>query len=102
MLQEQVIPTRDELLDALHAVRETIDIPHAATVGEQEKRDAILIDRVGHAVAMLRGLLGEDSWHDWSWSTATSSAAVQGLDDSRARRHGWSASTCNDRSWRSS
>jgi hypothetical protein len=39
-------------------------------MGDQEKRDAILIDRAGHMVVMLRGLGAEDSWHDWSWSTA--------------------------------
>jgi hypothetical protein len=63
-------PTQDQLLDALRTIHEAIDIPHAATVGEQEKRDAILIERIGHVNAMLRGLLAEDSWHDWSWSTA--------------------------------
>jgi hypothetical protein len=62
-------PTRDELLDALRAALEAVDIPHAATMGDQGKRDAILIERVGHAVVMLRGLLAEDGWHDWPWST---------------------------------
>jgi hypothetical protein len=71
MLQEQApAPTREELLDALRAVLEAVDIPHAATTGDQEQRDSILIDRVGHLAVMLRGLLGEDSWHSWSWSTA--------------------------------
>jgi hypothetical protein len=36
-------------------------------VGEQEKRDGILIERVGHVAVILNGLLAEDSWHDWSW-----------------------------------
>jgi hypothetical protein len=39
-------------------------------MGDQEQRDAILIERVGHVAVMLRGLLAEDSWHDWSWSAA--------------------------------
>lgn len=63
-------PTRDELLDALRAVLEAIDVPHAATTGEQEKRDRILVERAGHVAAMLRGLLADDSWQNWSWSTA--------------------------------
>ena len=72
LLQEHdsTITTREELLDALRAVHQAIDIPHAATTGEQEQRDSILIERVGHVTVMLRGLLAEDSWHDWSWSTA--------------------------------
>jgi hypothetical protein len=36
------------------AVLEAIGIPYAATVGEQEKRDSILIGRVGQVVGMLR------------------------------------------------
>ena len=51
MLQEQdssTTPTREELLDTLRAVRDAIDVPHAATMGEQEVRDRILIERVGH------------------------------------------------------
>lgn len=63
-------PARDGLLDALHAVLEAVDIPHAATVGEQRTRDTILVERVGHVAVMLRGLLADDSWHDWAWSTA--------------------------------
>jgi len=56
--------------DALEAVREALDIPNAATVGDQEIRDRILQERVGHAVAMLRGILGEDATVDIGWSTA--------------------------------
>ncbi len=51
-------PDQAQLLDALTAVREALDIPHAATVGDQETRDAILVERVGHAAAMLDGLFG--------------------------------------------
>jgi hypothetical protein len=61
-------PSRDDLLGALRAVLEAIDIPHAATVGDQEKRDAILIERTGHAMVMLRSLLAENSSADWEWS----------------------------------
>jgi hypothetical protein len=72
MLQEQdsISPTQDELVEVLRAVREAIDIPHGATVGDQEKRDALLIERIGHVKVMLGSLLSEDSWRDWSWSTA--------------------------------
>ena len=63
-------PTRDESLDALRVVLEAIDIPNAATMGGQETRDRILVERVGHVAVMLRGLLAGDSWHDWAWSTA--------------------------------
>jgi len=64
-------PDARELLDALAAVREAIDIPHSATVGDQEVRDAILVERVGHAVAMLGGIFdriedGRDTMITWS------------------------------------
>ena len=61
---------REDLLDALRAVREALGIPHAATVGDQEVRDAILVERAGHAVAMLDGILGKDPFPDVSWSVA--------------------------------
>jgi hypothetical protein len=38
-----------ELLDALAAVHEALDIPNGATVADQETRDAILVERTGHA-----------------------------------------------------
>jgi hypothetical protein len=51
-------PAREELLDALKAVREAIDIPHGATVGDQETRDEILKWRAdrngGHAAEHSR------------------------------------------------
>ncbi len=49
-------PDARELLGALAAVREALDIPHSATVGDQEIRDAILVERVGHASVMLSGI----------------------------------------------
>jgi hypothetical protein len=42
-----------DLLDALAAVREAIGIPHAATVGDAETRDAILVERAMHVVVFL-------------------------------------------------
>jgi len=53
-------PSRDELLDALRAVREAIAIPHAATTGDDEKRTEILAARVMHAKITLDGLLAAD------------------------------------------
>ena len=64
------VPIPDGLArDALAAVLEALDIPHAATVGEQAKRDQLLVERAGHAVAMLRGVLGTDAHVDVPWST---------------------------------
>jgi hypothetical protein len=52
--------TREELLDALRAVREAIDIPHAATVGEQEDIRAPILDaRLRHTVVMLQAILDD-------------------------------------------
>jgi hypothetical protein len=62
--------TAAELLDALTAVREALDIPHAATVGDDETRAKILDQRTGHAVAMLRGILDRDPVADIPWSVA--------------------------------
>ena len=38
--------TLTEAVDALVAIREALDIPHGATVGDQETRDRILVERV--------------------------------------------------------
>jgi hypothetical protein len=59
-----------ELREALAAVLEALDIPHAATVGDERARAVILAGRSGHAVAMLRGILGEDATADVPWSVA--------------------------------
>jgi len=59
-----------ELLDALAAVREAIDIPEAATYGDQGIRDRILVERAGHAAVMLRGILAGDAAPGIPWSAA--------------------------------
>lgn len=64
-LTDQSTVTRE----ALDAVRDALDIPHAATVGEQETRDRILVERAGHAVVMLQSILGADTF-DPAWSIA--------------------------------
>ena len=43
--------------DALTAVLEALDIPHAATVGWEEKRQEILDRRLTHTVVALEGVL---------------------------------------------
>lgn len=62
--------SRDDLVDALRAVREALDIPHPATVGGGELRDRILRERVVHTVVMLRSVLEPDRSPDIPWSTA--------------------------------
>ena len=58
-----------EARDALQAVREALDIPHAATVGDEEIRAKIMDRRVMHAVTFLRGVLALEpppldiGWH---------------------------------------
>ena len=50
---------------------EALDIPHAATVGDEERRTAILVERAGHAVVMLRAILHEQHpAPDIAWSVA--------------------------------
>ena len=51
---------REELLDALRAVREAIDIPHPATVGDGETYDRILKERALHVVVMLQNIVPGD------------------------------------------
>jgi hypothetical protein len=45
---------------ALGAVLEALDIPYAATVGDEETRAAMLLERVMHTVIFLRGVLDPD------------------------------------------
>ena len=49
--------SREELIGALAPVREAIDIPNAATAADEKIRARILLERVMHAVLMLRGIL---------------------------------------------
>lgn len=61
-------PTREELLTALQAVREAIDIPTPATDGDDEIRANILGHRLGHAVVLLRSVLAEHPAPNVPWS----------------------------------
>jgi hypothetical protein len=63
-------PTARDLHEVLKAALEALDIPCAATVGDGETRAVILAERADHAVAILRGILGEDATTDVSWSVA--------------------------------
>jgi hypothetical protein len=56
--------------DALEAIRDALAIPFAATVGDEEIRAKILDQRLGHAVSMLRSILGEDATIDVPWEVA--------------------------------
>lgn len=56
------------LLDALTAVREALDIPHAATVGDDETRAKILDQRLSLTVIMLRGILERPTTGAIPWS----------------------------------
>jgi hypothetical protein len=65
-----ILPDVDprQLADALAAVREALDIPYAATAGDEEIRARILDDRLGHTVVMLAGILDRDTTIDIPWS----------------------------------
>jgi hypothetical protein len=51
-------------LDAVAAVREAIDIPHAATVGDDARRAQVLAARIMHAVICLEALTGKRADRD--------------------------------------
>jgi len=56
-------------INALEAVREALDIPHAATVGDEKIRAEIMDRRVMHAVTFLRGILDQEP-RDLGWHVA--------------------------------
>lgn len=63
-------PDPGQLLDALRAVLEALDVDGGATVADGEIADRILLERAGHAKVMLAGILGRDPIADVAWSTA--------------------------------
>lgn len=65
-MHDPAIPA-DPACDALAAVAEALDIPHGATAGDQETRGRILLERAGHAVVMLRSILGDHATLDVPW-----------------------------------
>jgi len=58
-----------EATSALEAVRDALDIPHAATVGDDETRAKIIEARVMHAVTFLRSILDTEPY-DPGWHVA--------------------------------
>ena len=62
--------SREELLDALDAVREAIAVPHPATVGDGEIRDRILAERVMHARVMLEAIFAGEGGGGVAWHVA--------------------------------
>ena len=63
--------TLTDALKALTAVLEALDIPHAATVGDDENRAKIMEHRVDHTVVMLNSILHEEHpAPDVAWSVA--------------------------------
>ena len=53
--------------DLLQAVLTAIDLPHATTVGDETYRTAILLQRLTHVTAVLRGVLRGDEL-EWAAS----------------------------------
>jgi hypothetical protein len=62
------VPSAAELLGMLRAVREAIDIPYAATNGDDETRAKIMNGRLMEVAVQLRHL--DDPRPDWAWSAA--------------------------------
>ena len=54
--------------DPLDAIREALGIPNRATVGDQEIRDRILVDRARHPAAMLPRILRGNAPDDIGWA----------------------------------
>jgi hypothetical protein len=64
-------PSCEASRETLEAVLEALDIPHAATVGDDEIRAKILEHRLGHTVVMLKSVLREEHpTPDIPWSVA--------------------------------
>ena len=59
-----------EYRDALEAIREALDIPYAATVGDEMIRAKIMEQRVIHAVGTLERILSDDPYLDILWQVA--------------------------------
>ncbi|MEU7743344.1 hypothetical protein [Nonomuraea sp. NPDC049158] len=62
---DRVRVENEQLLDALRAVLEALDVPHAATIGGEETRCRVLGRRTVHAVIALRALAEPNARMDW-------------------------------------
>jgi hypothetical protein len=56
---EQAEQLAAQRLDALTAVRAAIDIPHAATTGDEARRATVMATRLMHACICLEALTGK-------------------------------------------
>lgn len=64
-------PREAALADLLAAIREGIDIPHAATMGDEQTRDQILRRRIMHVSVALEVSLAQGAGvNRVTWSTA--------------------------------
>ena len=60
----------DDVRALLSAVLEALDIPHPATVGDDEVYSRIRNDRATHAVVALRSVLDDKPLMDIEWTAA--------------------------------
>ncbi len=60
----------DDVRALLAAVLEALDIPHPATVGDDEVYGRIRNDRATHAVVALRSVLDDKPLMDIAWTAA--------------------------------
>lgn len=58
------------VVDLLAAVREALDIPHPATLGDSERHAEILAERVSHAVIALCSVLDGGPSLGIEWTTS--------------------------------
>ena len=56
--------------NALEAIREALDIPYAATVGDELIQAKIMEQRVMHAAGTLERILSDDPFLDIPWQVA--------------------------------
>ncbi|MGW1609433.1 hypothetical protein ACWCQZ_08545 [Streptomyces sp. NPDC002285] len=63
-------PLPDDVRGLLAAVLEAIDIPHPATVGDDEVYARIRNERATHAVVALRSVLDDKPLMDIEWTAA--------------------------------
>lgn len=58
-------PLSDQARAIVEAVLEAIDIPHAATTGHAETRQAILTERIRHLKVSMKSLIQHDRVGGW-------------------------------------
>ncbi|MFG2678309.1 hypothetical protein [Streptomyces sp. NPDC048392] len=65
------VPERPDepLRGLLEALREALDVPHPATLGDAKRRDQILVERAAHAMIALDSILIDDAPLGIEWTT---------------------------------